>query len=254
MPLRSIAVILFVQLLFSSVAVWGSENGAMTVPATQEEAAPAAAEPAASSPPLQAAVPAPDAVAWWREAAGRLGLGPDTNPGESAEPASGRPAQVSEYVIGAGDQLGISVWREEHLSGTVAVLPDGRISFPLVGELVAAGKTVAQLKHELETKLSRFVSEAGVTVEVKQANSMTVFILGRVNAPGRQTMLASTNVLQALAMAGGMNPYARRNDVKVFRQQAGKTVVFPFDYDDVTKGRHLETNIELQRGDVVIVP
>ena len=246
---------LFIQLAFSSTAVWAVETGSMSAPATQEEAEPAAAEPAAaSSGAPTAASAATDMVPWWRDAASLLGLAPDPRPGETAEPAPGRPAQGGDYVIGSGDQLGISVWRDEHLSRTVVVLPDGRISFPLVGELVAGGKTVAQLKQELEGKLTRFVSDAGVTVEVKQSNSMIVYIIGRVNAPGRQAMSASTNVLQALAMAGGLNPFARKSEVKVFRQQGGKTSVFSFDYTDVAEGRHLETNIELQRGDVVIVP
>ena len=156
--------------------------------------------------------------------------------------------------MGPGDLLGISVWRDENLTRSVVVLPDGKISFPLAGDLVAGGKTLAQLRRELEGKLARYVTDAGVTVEVKQCNSMFIYTIGRVNVPGRHAMVASTNVLQALAMAGGLNPFARKGEVKVLRRQGGKTTVFPFNYADVSEGRHLETNIELQRGDVVIVP
>jgi len=193
-------------------------------------------------------------VPWWREAAAFLGLAPDPRPGEVADPAPGRPELAPDYVVGPGDLLGISVWRDENLSRSVVVLPDGKISYPLVGEILAAGKTLTQLKRELEGKLSRYVTEAGLTVEVKQCNSMFIYTIGRVNVPGRHALLAPTNVLQALAMAGGLNPFARRDEVKVFRRQGARTVVYAFDYDDVAEGRHLETNIELKRGDVVIVP
>jgi polysaccharide biosynthesis/export protein len=208
--------------------------------------------PAAQAAPVAPA--APETVSWWREAASFLGLAPDPHPGETAEPAPGRPPATPDYIIGPGDLLGISVWRDESLTRSVVVLPDGKIAFPLVGELVAGGKTVVQLKDELERKLTRYVTESGLTVEVKQSNSMIIYLIGRVNVPGRQMMVASTNVLQGLAMAGGLNPFARRSEVKVFRKQGEKTSVFSFNYDDVSEGRHLETNIDLQKGDVILVP
>jgi polysaccharide export outer membrane protein len=93
-----------------------------------------------------------------------------------------------------------------------------------------------------------------VTVEVKQSNSMIIYLIGRVNSPGRQVLVANTNVLQALAMAGGPNPFAKKSSVKIFRQEEGKTAMFLFDYDAVAEGRHLEMNIDLKRGDVIIVP
>ena len=134
------------------------------------------------------------------------------------------------------------------------MLPDGKIAYPLLGEVVAGNKTVAQLKKELETGLTRYISDTNVSVEVKQSNSMIIYIIGRVNAPGKQFLIAKTNVLQGLAMAGGLNPFAQKGDIRIFRQEQGKTVMFPFDYDDVMDGRRLETNIELKRGDVIIVP
>ena len=215
----------------------------------------AAAEgPVADAAPLAAPAADQAPVPWWREVASRLGLASDPRPGDVAVPAPGAPAAAQHYLIGSGDVLTIAVWRDENLTRSVVVLPDGKISFPLVGEVVAGGKTVAQLNRELKAKLARYVSDVGLTVEVKQSNSMIIYIIGQVNAPGRQVMLDSTNVLQALAMAGGLNPFADRGAVKVFRRQGDKTLVFPFDYDEVAEGRHLETNVELKRGDVVIVP
>ena len=222
-------------------------------PAATDTPAPAAAPVAAAEAAQPPPVPA-EPVSWWREAASFLGLAPDPHPGETAEPAPGRPPLAPDYIIGPGDLLGISVWRDENLTRSVVVLPDGKIAFPLVGYLVAGGKTLAQLKGELERKLARYITEAGLTVEVKQSNSMVVYVIGRVNVPGRQMMVATTNVLQGLALAGGLNPFARRSEVKVFRKQEGKTSVFSFNYDDVAEGRHLETNIDLQKGDVILVP
>jgi polysaccharide biosynthesis/export protein len=202
------------------------------------------------------AAPAPLAAdnSLWKNIMYRLGFGADPNPGETVQSAMSGLVADADYVIGPGDQIGISVWRDENLTRTVVVLPDGKINFPLIGEIVAGGKTVRQLKQELEKRLARYVSDTGMTVEVKQSNSLIIFVIGRVNVPGRQLLLANTNVLQALAMVGGLNPFADKGKIKIFRQEAGKTVVFNFDYDDVSEGRHLETNIDLKRGDVIIVP
>lgn len=260
MSSRSVVFSLLIQLALASVS-FAAETGAMSFAhvALDETAAP---EPVPSASgkgtgtfgasPLAAAAPAGKDGSWLRAAAGLVGLS-ETGTGVTADLAPEAPAAGGDYVIGPGDQLGISVWRDEHLTRTVTVLPDGKVSFPLVGEVVATGKTVTGLKEELERRLSRFVSSAGVTVEVKQSNTV-VYIIGRVNAPGRQVITAPTNVLQALAMAGGLNPFADRSGVRVFRRQEDKTAVFAFDYDDVSRGTHLETNIELKRGDVVIVP
>jgi len=225
----------------------------------QTEAASPAGQSGVQGATAEAATPAPSAipaepVPWWRETAALLGLAADPHPGEVAAPAPLPPPPAPDYIIGAGDVLGISVWRDDNLTRSVVVLPDGKIAFPLAGDLVAGGKTVAQLKGDLERKLARYITDAGLTVEVKQSNSMIIYVLGRVNVPGRQTMLATTNVLQGLALAGGLNPFARRSEVKVYRKQEGKTSVFSFNYDDVAEGKHLETNIDLQKGDVILVP
>jgi len=191
---------------------------------------------------------------WWGRFTGKMGLS-TTDQGVIARSGAGSGETTSpEYLIGPGDVIGISVWRDENLTRTVVVLPDGKISYPLLGELTAGNKSVARLKQELEAGLARYVADANVTVEVKQSNSMIIYIIGRVNAPGRQLLVADTNVLQALAMAGGPNPFAKKGRVRVFRQEQGTTVSFPFDYDEVLEGRHLETNIVLKRGDVIVVP
>jgi len=178
----------------------------------------------------------------------------------AADKTSGTEAKWSEwvalegYTIGAGDVLAISVWNNEALTQQVTVLPDGKIHFPLIGEIVAGGKTISLLKKELEVKISQFVPEPNLSVMVQQLNSMLIYVIGKVNNPGRFVMNAEVDVLQALAMAGGLNPFAKRNDIKVFRKIENKTKIFAFEYDDVTEGKNLNQNIQLKRGDVVVVP
>jgi polysaccharide biosynthesis/export protein len=176
------------------------------------------------------------------------------SPGWGAEPGGTQPV-AQEYRIGPGDVLNIEVWKDAALSRQVTVLPDGKISFPLIGELTAGDRTVAELKKEIESKISRFVPDSPLTVEVKQVNSLHIYVLGRVNAPGRFILTSNVTVLQALAIAGGPNAFANRTRIRIFREKRGATTMSPpFDYDEVTAGKHLEMNVLLQRGDVIYVP
>ena len=176
------------------------------------------------------------------------------SPGWGAEPGGAQPV-IPEYRIGPGDVLNIEVWKDAALSRQVTVLPDGKISFPLIGELTAGDRTVAELKKEIESKISRFVPDSPLTVEVRQVNSLHVYVLGRVNAPGRFILTSNVTVLQALAIAGGPNAFANRSKIRIFREKGGKTTMSPpFDYDEVTAGRNIETNVLLERGDVIHVP
>jgi polysaccharide export outer membrane protein len=123
---------------------------------------------------------------------------------------------VVDYVIGPGDVLDISVWKEQALTKLVTVLPDGKISFPLVGPITAGGKTLDQLSKELEKRLSRFVPDLNLSVLVHQVNSMMVYVIGRVTKPGRFVLNSNIDVMQALAMAGGLTPFAEQGNVKIF--------------------------------------
>jgi polysaccharide biosynthesis/export protein len=133
-------------------------------------------------------------------------------------------------------------------------LADGKINIPLIGEVLAGGRTLKEVAKEVEARLSSFVPEPVLTLEVKQCNSLYVFVMGRVNNPGRSNLVSTVNVLQALAMAGGPNPFAKRDQIKIFRTEGGKTTIISFDYDEVTAGQRLEENVELMRGDVIFVP
>lgn len=167
------------------------------------------------------------------------------------------PAVISEeqgYRIGPGDVLDVSVWKDETLTRSCVVRPDGFISFPLIGDVPASGKTVFELKSEMESKLKRFVPEVVLFIDVKQINSLIIYVIGKVNNPGRFIMVVDVDVLQALASAGGLNPFAKGRKIKIFRLGNNETTIFPFDYDEVVDGQHLEQNIHLRRGDVVVVP
>jgi polysaccharide export outer membrane protein len=185
---------------------------------------------------------------------------PDANPAisEGSPPnEASLPAKLtseSGYLIGPGDVLDISVWKDEALTRSCVVRPDGFISFPLVGEIPAAGRTALQLKAAMEAKLSRFVPGVDLSLELKQINSLIIYVIGKVNSPGRFTLSVDVNVLQALATAGGLNVFAKGSKIKVFRQGIHETTIFPFDYDSVIEGKRLEQNIHLKRGDVVVIP
>lgn len=191
-------------------------------------------------------------IAWGAE---RGGDSADQGNSPAAKETATQDASIdSTYPIGPGDVLGISIWKDDALTKEVVVLPDGLISFPLLGLVRAAGKTVAQLRSELEEKISRYVTDPVLNVEVKQVNSMIVYVIGRVNSPGRFNLNTNVSALQALATAGGLNPFAKRDKIKILRQESGKTRIYPFNYDEIAEGRRLEENIELKRGDVIVVP
>ena len=160
----------------------------------------------------------------------------------------------SDYRIGPGDVLNIAVWKDEALSQELPVLPDGTLHFPLVGKLKAGGKSLDEFRLELEKKIARYVPEPVLSVSLTQINSMMVFVVGRVNTPGRFMINTHVNALQALAMAGGPNPFAKRNKIKIIREENEKTLIFDFPYEDITRGERLEYNILLKRGDVMVVP
>jgi len=150
--------------------------------------------------------------------------------------------------------LTVVVWREKDLSGDVVVRPDGRITLPLINEVVASGLTPDQLRDRIKEGLGRFVEDPNVTVGVKQINSRKVFITGMVGKPGVFPLTSSMTVLQLLSLAGGLNEFADGKKIVVMRTENGVQRALNFNYQDVRKGKNLKQNIELQAGDTVIVP
>jgi polysaccharide export outer membrane protein len=168
--------------------------------------------------------------------------------------AASAPARPTAYVIGPEDGLDISVWKDDTLKSTSLVRPDGGISFPLIGEVQAAGKTTDQLRDEIRKRLEKYIPDAVVTVAVMHVASYRIYVLGRVNKPGDFAVGRDVDVLQALTLAGGLTPFAHENDIRVVRKIDGKTTTIPFRYSDVLKDGDLAQNITLRSGDVLLVP
>lgn len=170
---------------------------------------------------------------------------------------SAAPAETplpDAYQVEPGDVLDISVWREEGLEKEVLVRPDGGLSFPLVGNVQASGKSIEQLQTEVGEKLKRFIPDPSVTVAVLKLDGNKVYVIGKVNRPGEFVATRRMDVMQALSMAGGMTPYAAANKIRILRREGSKQTAIEFAYGDVEKGENLEQNIVLQAGDVVVVP
>jgi polysaccharide export outer membrane protein len=167
-------------------------------------------------------------------------------------------APVSEvdpgYKLGAEDVMLVSVWKDEQLTREVVVRPDGMFSFPLIGDVQAEDRTVEDIRGDIVKRLTKYIPNPNVSVAVTKVISYKVYVVGRVNKPGEYLIGHYTDVLQALSLAGGLTPFAAENDIKVMRRVRGEQHAIPFRYGDVRKGRDLEQNIILRRGDVVMVP
>lgn len=159
------------------------------------------------------------------------------------------------YAVKPGDILAISVWKEPDLQDdAVLVRPDGMFSFPLVGQVDARDKTVAELQQFITDSLARFIADPVVTVSVQEIRGNKVFVIGQVNNPGEFIVNPRVDVMQALSMAGGTTAFASLNNIIILRRSDGQQTALPFRYPEVVKGRDLAQNIELQSGDVVVVP
>jgi polysaccharide biosynthesis/export protein len=166
------------------------------------------------------------------------------------------PANVdsASYRVGAEDVLEISVWREDTLKKEVLVRPDGGVSYPLIGEVQAAGKTVNEIREEISKRLDKYIPDPVVSVTVLKTGSQRVYVIGKVNKPGEYPIGRYVDVMQALSMAGGLTPFADSNNIRVMRRDGDRQTVLPFEYGSVVRGQKLEENILLRTGDVVVVP
>jgi polysaccharide export outer membrane protein len=158
------------------------------------------------------------------------------------------------YRVNAGDTLEISVWKEEDLQRQVLVRPDGGFSFPLAGELLAEGRTVREIREELESRLAKYIPDLVSTVTVVAVTGNSIFVIGQVNKPGSFIMNPVLDVMQVLSLAGGMTPFASLKNIRILRREDGVQTALRFDYTSVAEGRSLEQNIQLRSGDVVVVP
>lgn len=163
-------------------------------------------------------------------------------------------ADETQFTLGTGDVIEISVWKDESLSRKVVVPPDGIISFPLAGDINTKDMNVTELRKVITQKLTEYVPDATVTVMIQEINSLRAYVIGKVNNPGEFAITMNTSVMQVLAMARGLNPFASAGKIHILRHKKNVTVKIPFNYKQVEKGENLKQNIVLQRGDVVVVP
>lgn len=162
--------------------------------------------------------------------------------------------QSDSYTVKPGDMLLVAVWKEPDLQGPVLIRPDGRFTIPLVGEIDARGKTIADLQKLVTERLTKYIADPVVTISVQEVRGNKVYVIGQVTKPGEFIVNPQVDVMQALSMAGGVTPFASLGDIKVLRRSGSSQQSLRFDYTEVVKGRKLEQNIVLQAGDVVVVP
>jgi polysaccharide biosynthesis/export protein len=165
-----------------------------------------------------------------------------------------------DFLLGPEDVLDIVVWKNDDLSQkAVVVRPDGKISMPLIGEVMAGGLTANQLASQIASRLKEFKERPTVTVSVKEVNSYYVYVLGEVSKPGKYQLKSHATVLQALAVANGFTIYAAKNKMQVIRNVQTEDgtlheIRIPARYDDLISGRGELGNFFLKTGDVVVVP
>mgnify|MGYP005855019005 CR=1 FL=1 len=169
---------------------------------------------------------------------------------------AGMDIHAAPYHVHPGDLLQVNVWNEEALSGQVLVRPDGFISVPLAGEIDTSNHTIAEVSENIAAALSSYMKDAPmVVVALVEARGYKLYVLGKVQRPGQYLINGETDIMQALALAGGLSTFAARTDIIVLRRGAdGAKTSIPFEYSEVEEGDDLETNIVLESGDVIVVP
>ncbi|MEW6442920.1 MAG: polysaccharide biosynthesis/export family protein [bacterium] len=163
-------------------------------------------------------------------------------------------AVPGDYVIGIGDELEIFVWRNDQLSRQVTVMPDGRISIPLVQYVQAEGLTVQDLKDRIAEALSPYLENPKVTVIVRATHSCRVSVLGRVVRPGVYPITGSTTLIEAISMAGGLTEWAKKRKITLITQRGGSKESLRVNYNEIVSGEDLSRNFVLKRGDTIVVP
>jgi polysaccharide export outer membrane protein len=176
-------------------------------------------------------------------------------PDDAQAPAAAKGTQENDpdYVIGIEDVIAVNVWHEPEMSRAMGVRPDGKISLPLIGEVVAEGKTPKQLQTELSKKLSDLIKNPDVTVIVQDIKSQKFNVLGEVQKPGVFQLTKPMTVLDAIAMAGGFRDFAKPKKMYILRRaKDGSNTKIPVNYNNVIKGN--DKNVELESRDTIIVP
>ena len=179
--------------------------------------------------------------------------GADQVPASQTAPPAAVGAPSNTYVIGPSDVLSITVWKEPTLSSSLLVRPDGMISLPLLGDVLATGLTPLQLADQIASKLKKFVQDPNVSVVVSQIHSKIVYLLGEVGKKGPIEMTPGMTVLEAIGSAGGLTDYANAKKIYILRNEGGKNEKIPVRYKQALKGDR-SLDLVLKSGDTIVVP
>jgi polysaccharide export outer membrane protein len=162
--------------------------------------------------------------------------------------------QAALYQLRQGDTVLISVWREDALQRQLIVLPDGSVTFPLIGRIEIAGLTTPEVAQRITTKLKEFFPEPVVTVVTVGIDGNRAYVIGKVLRPGSFIITGPTTVLQAISIMGGFDKFADESGIKVIREKNDQQEVLPVNYKDIISGKDMSTNIRLKAGDTLVVP
>lgn len=166
------------------------------------------------------------------------------------------PAYSAPYYVNPGDVLKIDVWNEDSLSREVLVRPDGRMSLPMAGEIDTSKSTPVQVSDKIAQALGKYMKDKPrVVVSLVNVSGNKIYVIGKVAHPGEYTITSDTDVMQALALAGGLNAFAAENEIQILRREEdGRQIAISFQYAKVKSGKELENNIVLRSRDIVVVP
>ena len=176
---------------------------------------------------------------------------------ESSETGKGWTPWVSldSYKIGSSDVLEIVTWKEPDFTRKeILVRIDGKISFPLLGDIQASGRTPLQVKDKIEAGLKDYIDNPIVTVTVKLPGSQKFYILGEVENTGEYVLMKDLTVLQAFALAGGFTKWASKKEIILLRHEDGKETIIRVNYKEIVKGKDFSQNIHIKVNDTIIVP
>jgi len=158
------------------------------------------------------------------------------------------------YKLRQGDTVLISVWRDDTLQRQVVVLPDGSITFPLIGRILVAGLSTPEVEQRISTKLKEFLPEPIVTVAIVGIEGNRAYVTGKVMHPGPLIITGPITVLQAISLVGGFDRFADENGIKLIRAKPDGQEIFPVNYRDIISGNNISTNYQLKAGDTLVVP
>ena len=174
---------------------------------------------------------------------------------DGAKQTGSAKAGPKDYQIGAGDILEITIWKEPDLSReAVLVRTDGKISFPLLNDVQAAGLTPLEMKKNMEAGLKDFISNPFVWITVQSPESQKIYILGEVANTGEYPLTKNLTVLQAFALAGGFTEWASKKEIILMRKEGGKEKIYRINYKNIIKGKNISQNLKLKADDTIIVP